>query len=76
MKNKGIEVVAVLTESELRVLQLFRKERSATQKQIAVEYGKSVDTINFHLRSIRRKFNLPRASGHSLAFYAVEQNLL
>lgn len=65
-----------LSHAELYVLQLFHKHRNATLKQIAIHYGRSVDTVNHHLRSIRSKLNTPGASGHSLAAYAVELKLI
>lgn len=65
-----------LSQAELYVLQLFHKHRNATLKQIAIHYGRSVDTVNHHLRSIRSKLNTPGASGHSLAAYAVELKLI
>lgn len=65
-----------LSQSELQVLQLFHKHRNATLKQIAIHYGRSVDTVNHHLRSIRNKLNTPGASGHSLAAYAIELKLI
>lgn len=65
-----------LSQAELYVLQLFHKHRNATLKQIAIHYGRSVDTVNHHLRSVRSKLNTPGASGHSLAAFAVELKLI
>jgi len=65
-----------LTSSEQALLLLYHKHRNATQRQIADCYGRSVDTVNHHLRSIRRKLNIQGASGHALASYAAELNLL
>jgi len=66
----------MLSEAELTILKLFYKYKKASRKQIAEKYGKSIDTVNHHLKSIRRKLKITGASGHFLATYASELNLL
>jgi len=78
--NKSVRIdgsdAVRLSRAELQILRLYSSHRNASQKQIAIHYNRSLDTVNHHLRSIRQKFKLPGASGHALASYAVELNLL
>ncbi len=59
-----------LTKSEQRVLITFLKNNNAGLNEIAQSYGSSLDTINFHLRNLREKFELHGASGYVLAYNA------
>lgn len=59
-----------LTKSEQRVLITFLKNNNASLSEIAHKYGSSLDTINFHLRNLREKFELHGASGYVLAYNA------
>jgi DNA-binding CsgD family transcriptional regulator len=65
-----------LSKTEIHILNLYNKHKSASQKHIAEQCSRTIDTVNHHLRSIRQKLKVPGASGHALAAYASELNLL
>lgn len=65
-----------LTDSENKVLEIFHVERTFSLDDVANRYGSTRDTIQFHLRNIRRKFEQPGASGHMLAQFAEAHRLL
>ncbi|WP_159931193.1 autoinducer binding domain-containing protein [Oceanicoccus sp. KOV_DT_Chl] len=65
-----------LSKAEAEVLRLFFENPSAGQKQIAELKSCTVDNIKVHLKNIRKKFNLPKVSGHQLARLARNQHFL
>jgi len=71
----GIQEI-VLTSAQKEVLRLYAEKGNSTLKDIALAHGTSVDTIKYHLKSVRGKFNRPRLSGYALARFAVDHNLI
>lgn len=65
-----------LTETEARILTTFHSQHNVTIKGVARICDRSVNTVNFHLRSLRLKLKAPGASGHALAAAAKELNLI
>lgn len=65
-----------LTSAERRLLRLFLYNRKARLEDISEKYKSSRDTINFHLRNVRDKFEQPGVSGHMLAQFANEHRLI
>lgn len=65
-----------LTSAERRLLRLFIHNRKARLDEISDKYQSSRDTVNFHLRNIRDKFEQPGVSGHMLAQFANEHRLI
>ncbi len=65
-----------LTEEQKIILRSFLASGDASIKSVAVEVGKSVDTVKYHLKSIRQLVDKPRASGHALALHAAEHFLI
>jgi len=45
-------------------------------KEVAAAQGTSIETIKFHLKSIRTKLNKPKVSGYALARFAIDHNLI
>ncbi|MCB1615471.1 MAG: autoinducer binding domain-containing protein [Pseudomonadales bacterium] len=78
--NKALRVsggkTIKLTVTEIKILNIFYAKKNMTIKQVANVCGISVNTVNFHLRSMREKFETPGASGHALASFAKELNLV
>ena len=64
-----------LSKDQTEILTLFFQHRSASIKAIAKMRGCTVDTINYHLRQIRKIFNI-RGSGAVLAQYARDNHYL
>lgn len=65
-----------LTDKQAGVLRLFARNATATAKSVAKDLGVEPETVNFHLKQVRRIFKQPRASGHALAKIAQELRLV
>lgn len=65
-----------LTSAERCLLRLFIYNRKARLDEISDMYKTSRNTVNFHLRNIRDKFEQPGVSGHMLAQFANEHRLI
>ncbi len=72
----GGEQSVTLTKTQAEILRHFSHNTAASTTDIARIQHVSINTINFHLKTIRRKFNKPNASGHSLSNIAKEHGLL
>ena len=66
----------VLTHAQKKILRCYAEKSNATLKEIAQSQGTSTDTVKFHLKSIRAKFNKPRLAGSALARFAIDHNLI
>lgn len=66
----------LLTPGQKSVLELFLANPTATTAAIASLYGATPATINHHLGTIRRKLGKSQVSGHVLAHFAVDNQLL
>ncbi len=65
-----------LTKKQRRVLEVFAEDASATNVEVAKKTHVSTETVAFHLKAVRRKFNQPNASGHALSNIATAHGLL
>ena len=65
-----------LSRQEIDILKLYMDNKNASTREISQLYSRSLDTINYHLRSLRIKLELPGASGHALAAAAVELGII
>ena len=65
-----------LSGPQVALLREYLKKPDATSKDIAKACGVSTDTVKYHLKAIRRKTNLPGASGHALASFFRSHNLI
>lgn len=66
----------ILTLSQKEILRCYAKNENATVGEIAAMYGVSIDTVKFHLKSIRIKLNKPKISGYALARFAIDHKLI
>ncbi len=71
----GIQEIQ-LTQSQKEILRLFAEKSNATIQEIADAHGTTTDTVKYHLKAIRTKFNKPRISGYVLARFAIDHNLI
>ena len=65
-----------LTPKQSRVLEAFAKNSIATNVDVARINHVTTETIAFHLKAIRKKFNTPSASGHALSNIAKLHGLI
>ncbi len=73
----GCEVPKVkLTKAEKHTLHTILAEPQFSLQGVADKMKKSPNTINTHLKSIRRKLSMPRMSGGKLAAYCKERQLI
>ncbi len=65
-----------LTKAENTVLKLFLNNGNASLKEIASYYNSEIVTVNHHLKSLRRKFEIHGASGYLMAQQAKTLGLI
>lgn len=65
-----------LTGRQKEVLQTFLEHAKANNRSVAKMHALSPESISFHLKDIRKRFNKPGASGHALATIAKAHGLI
>lgn len=65
-----------LTSKQSGILKTFAENSGATNVDVARIHHVSTETIAFHLKAIRKKFNRPNASGHALSNIAKLHGLI
>jgi len=64
-----------LSTMQRRILLSFYKKPKAKIADIAKLNNLSVDTVNFHLKAIRKKLDKQGFSGHALARFGKDHNM-
>ncbi|HRF86998.1 MAG TPA: autoinducer binding domain-containing protein [Pseudomonadales bacterium] len=65
-----------LTKKQNQILTVFAEHASASNVDVARINHVTVETVAFHLKAIRKKFNQPNASGHALSNIAMMHGLI
>jgi DNA-binding CsgD family transcriptional regulator len=65
-----------LTPRQAKVLEAFAENSGATNVDVAKISHVTTETVAFHLKAIRKKFNRPSASGHALSNIAKLHGLI
>ena len=74
--NMAALEVPDLSPAERKILRLFYLHPEAGHKEIAELRACTVDNVDFHLKRIRKKFNVKKLSGHQLANLAENSRFL
>ena len=66
----------VINDQQIAIMQFYLKNPKATAKKVGSALHIAETTVNYHLKEIRKKFNMPGNSGYALAQFAKQHRVI
>jgi DNA-binding CsgD family transcriptional regulator len=66
----------VINRQQIDILRFYLQHAKATAGAVAESVHLSESTVNYHLKEIRKKFNMPKTSGYALAEFSKKHRLI